>query len=278
MPGSSCDAVDAPVLLRMPFSHFCRKAEWGLTHAGVAYRTLDVRLVRMAEQRRANPEGTVPVLRVGDELLFGSHAVLRWAEANRAPTAPSLYPDGLRAQVEAWESWADAALGRAVRREAYRALHARPALAAGHGLPLWMRTPMARPFYLKVLKLLKARRFDDEDAAAVRDGVATVVSQLGRSGTGFLFGSRATAADVATAAMLEPLLPAAEERGLAHLPGWPQVEAFVARVRPARTTRSGGRRVREADWKQFESLNAAAPPSAMPALRCECGVPDWTKA
>ena len=47
--------AEPPVLLRMPFSHFCRKAEWGLTQAGVPYRTLDVRLVRMRDQHRANP-------------------------------------------------------------------------------------------------------------------------------------------------------------------------------------------------------------------------------
>lgn len=267
-----------PVLLRMPFSHFCRKAEWGLTQAGVPYRTLDVRLARMADQRRANPEGTVPVLRVGDELLFGSHAVLRWAEANKHRQAPSLYPPGVKAQVEAWEAWADQAFGSPVRREAYRALHAKPSLAGRHGLPLWMRTPYARRFYLTVLKLLKARRFEAEDAAAVRDGVATVVAQLGRSGTGYLFGSQPTAADHATAALLEPLVPAAAQRGHDKLPGWAQVEAYVARVRPATTSRAGGRAVREADWRDYERLNAAARPVAMPALRCECGVPDWTKA
>lgn len=262
----------------MPFSHFCRKAEWGLTQAGVPYRTLDVRLAKMADQKRANPEGTVPVLRVGDELLFGSHAALRWAEAHRAPSTPSLYPPSLKAQVEAWESWADTMLGMAVRREAYRALHARPSLAAGHGLPLWMRTPFARRFYLKVLKLLKARRFEEADARAVREGVATIVAQLGRTGTGYLFGAQPTAADHATAAMLEPLVPAADERGYDKLAGWAHLVAYVARVRPATTSRVGGRSVREADWQEFERLNAVAKPVAMPAIRCECGVPDWTKA
>lgn len=260
-----------PTLLRMPFSHFCRKAEWALTAAGIPYRTLDVRLARMRDQYRANPEGTVPVLRVGDELLFGSQAVLRWADAHRAPGAPPLYPPARAAEVEAWEAWAGSALGPAVRREAYRALHRRPGLAARHGLPLWMRTPFARRFYLAVLKLLKARRFEEEDAGVLRDGVARVARRV-ESG-GFLFGPHATAADLATAALLEPLLPAAKLRGYAGLPGWGAVEAYVARVRPARTTRTAGRRVREADWRELERLNAAAPPAAMPGLRCECGVP-----
>lgn len=266
-----------PVLLRMPFSHYCRKAEWGLTHAGVPYRSIDVRLVKMGDLYRANPEGTVPVLRVGDELLFGSHAVLRWAEAHKALTAPSLYPAPAKAQVEAWEAWADSTLGAAVRREAYRALHAKPSLAAGHGLPLWMRTPFARRFYLGVLKLLKARRFEEADTKALREGIAHTHAQLAKTGTGFLFGKQPTAADFATAALLEPLVPAAKERGYEGVKGWREVVAFIDRVRPAGTTRTGGHRITEADWKALERLNTVAKPAALPALRCECGVPDWTK-
>lgn len=271
-----------PVLLRMPFSHFCRKAEWGLTAAGIAYSSLDVRLVKMGDLYRANPEGTVPVLRVAgpgghDELHFGSQAVLRWADSHRSMTAPPLYPPAVRSQVETWESWADTTLGSTVRREAYRALHDRPSLAAGHGLPLWMRTPFARRFYLAVLKLLKARRYEAVDAESVRTGLAQIAGQLKRMGTGFLFTTHATAADFATAALLEPLVPAARHRGYDRLPGWDAVEPYIARLRPAATTRTGGRRVTEADWTEFERLNATARPVAMPGLRCECGVPDWTK-
>lgn len=246
-----------------------------MAHARVPYRSLDVKLVRMQDLYRANPEGTVPVLRIGDELLFGSHAVLQWAEANRPAGAPSLYPPSAKAQVEAWETWADRTLGAAVRREAYRALHAKPRLAAGHGLPLWMRTPFARRFYLTVLKLLKARRYEAEDPVALRHGIAHIHAQLRKTGTGYLFGAGPTAADFATAALMEPLAPAAAERGYDALPGWGEVAAFVDRVRPAGTSRTGGRAITEADWREFERLNAAAPPAAMPALRCECGVPNW---
>ena len=271
-------AERAPTLLRMPFSHYCRKAEWGLTQAGVAYRSLDVRLVKMKDLYRANPEGTVPVLRDGDQLLFGSQAVMHWAEEHKAPAAPALYPPAAKAQVEAWESWADATLGAAVRREAYRTLHGRPSLAARHGLPLWMATPFARRFYLTVLKLLKARRHEEQDVAALRDGVAQTYARLRQTGTGYLFGTLPTAADIATAALLEPLVPGARERGYDQWPGWHEVAALVARVRPARTTRTGGRRVAEADWRGFERLNSIVPPVAMPALRCECGVPRWNQA
>jgi glutathione S-transferase len=270
--------VADPVLLRMPFSHYCRKAEWGLTLAGVPYATIDVKLVRMKDLYRANPEGTVPVLRLGDELHFGSHAVLRHAEAHRSPAAQSLYPPKVRAEVEAWESWVDSTVGSAVRREAYRALHAKPSLAKGHDLPLWMRLPFARRFYLTVLKLLKARRYEADDRTALEAAIDLTARRLGATGTGYLYGKTPTAADVATAALLEPLIPMATHLGYDRLPGWLAVAALVDRVRPAGTTRTASRRVTEADWVEFERLNREAKPVAMPGLRCECGVPDWTKA
>lgn len=266
-----------PVLLRMPFSHYCRKAEWGLTLAGVPYTTIDVKLVRMADLYRANPEGTVPVLKLGDDLHFGSHAVLRHAEAHQSPVAPSLYPPRVRAEVEAWESWVDSTVGSAVRREAYRALHAKPSLAKGHDLPLWMRLPFARRFYLTVLKLLKARRYDAEDRKALEAAIALTAQRLAATGTGYLYGSTPTAADVATAALLEPLVPIAAHLGYDKLPGWPAVAALVDRVRPSTTTCTKSRRITEADWREFERLNAVAKPVAMPGLRCECGVPDWKR-
>jgi glutathione S-transferase len=105
-----------------------------------------------------------------------------------------------------------------------------------------------------------------------------VADQLKRMGTGFLFAEHPTAADFATAALLEPLVPAAAQLGYDREPAWAAVVQLIGRVRPAATTRSGGKRIREADWQEWATLNATAPPAAMPALRCECGVPDWSKA
>ncbi len=264
-----------PVLLRLPFSHFCRKAEWGLTQAGVAYSTVDVGLFTLRDVRRVNPEGTVPVLRDGDRLVVGASNVLAWADARRV-VGPALYPAPLRAEVRAWEAWADATIGPVARREAYRALIADPRLARGHGLPFWSRTPAARRIYLGVLKTLKARRFEAADSAAMPVIVAHIQAQL--AGKPFLFGNEPTAADVATAAMLEPLVVSAPERGYARLPGWSDAVGLMGRVRPATTTRTASRKMRSLDWTRFITASKLTPIEAAPALRCECGVPDWTKA
>lgn len=66
--------------------------------------------------------------------------------------------------------------------------------------------------------------------------MAHVHAQLRKTATGYLFGAQPTAADFATAALLEPLVPAAAELGYADLPGWADVAAFVDRVRPARSS------------------------------------------
>lgn len=248
---------DRPVLLRIPFSHYCRKAEWGLTHAGIEYDALDVKLWEMKHARRANPgEGTVPVLRVGESLVFGSHNILTWAEEHKATDALPLYPQKWAVQIGLWESWADQAVGPVTRREAYRQMHDRPGTFRGYpDIKFWMTLPPTRRLYLAVLKHYKARRFDATDPDAVRDIVNKVFEQLAKAGTDYLFVDYPTAADYATAAFLEPLLPCAAPRGYDQEPGWGEVEDFVRRVKPARTLRHSTRRVKENDWLAFERTN-----------------------
>ncbi|HUR62821.1 MAG TPA: glutathione S-transferase N-terminal domain-containing protein [Candidatus Thermoplasmatota archaeon] len=240
-----------PVLLRIPFSHFCRKAEWGLTQASIEYDTLDVKLWQMKHARRANPrQGTVPVLRTDDGVLVDSHDILAWADAHRGEGAKPLFPEGIRSEVEAWEAWAGDEIAPAVRREAYRALHAHPSRGRAYGAPLYARLPfVGRRLVLAVLKHYKARRFEAADPPAIRAAIDRVAGQLTLTGTGYLLGPHATAADHAVAALLEPL---ALVREAYDGPGLSLVEAYVARVRPARTTRQDGRAVRERDWRALE--------------------------
>lgn len=249
--------VDRPVLMRIAFSHFCRKAEWGLTQAGIAYEALEVPLARMGNARRANPaHGTVPVLRVGGRLLSDSHAILVWADEHRASHAAPLYPEDHALAVARWELWAGEELAPPVRREAYRALHAHPGLGKRYGLPLTLRAPVvAKRIFLAVLKHYKARRFEAEDPDSVRAAMAKVDARLQGNATGYLFGEHCTAADIATAAFLEPLtlLDAYHAE-----PSWPGLLEYVNRVRPNATQCAGVRRVREADWRAWEALAKAS--------------------
>lgn len=244
-------AVARPVLLRIPFSHFCRKAEWGLTQAGIEYDALDVPLWKMKNAPRANPrQATVPVLRTDEGVLMDSHDILVWADAHRADGRSPLYPEGVRADVEAWEAWAGDVVGPAVRREAYRALHRHPGTAASYGAPFYVRLPLVgKRLFLAVLKHYKARRFDDTDPPAIRQAIDKVARQLTLNGTGYLVGRHATAADHAVAALFEPLVLV---RGRYDGPALRLVQAYIARVKPARTTRQVARAVRERDWRALE--------------------------
>lgn len=254
----SPDAV--PVLLRIPFSHFCRKAEWGLTQARIPYDALDVAVWQMRNAPRANPKGgTLPVLRIGDRLLMDSHDILVWADEHRDHATAALYPESCKLKVAGWESWAGTVVGPAVRRESYRALHEDPSLGKGYDLPLAMRLPIvARRMYLGILKHYKARRFEAEDPATLRQALARIAARL--HGHDYLFGPLPTAADIATAALFEPLTLIAERKGYAQEPGWETVKGLIDRVRPATTTLRGARPVRGRDWDEWEAVAVHNPP------------------
>lgn len=245
-----------PTLLRIPFSHFCRKAEWGLTQAGLPYDALDVRIWDMAHTHRVNPHGTVPVLRVGDHLLQDSHDILVWADEHRDPSHPALYPQGQRLAVADWETRMGQSAGAATRLEAYRALQAEPGRGKRYDLPLSLRVPpVARRVFLGVLKHYKARRSEATDPGVVRSAIEETAARLEATGTGYLFGAQPTAADVTTAALLEPCRLFIDSPAYQGVGGWDIVDDFVTRVKPQTTTLRRSRRVKEADWRAWEALN-----------------------
>lgn len=247
-----------PVMLRTPLSHFCRKVDWALTHAGVPYSTIDVSLPGMRYLKRASPKArTVPLLAVGTELIQGSSEILRWADAHRIEAASSLYPKRHRAAVEELEAWADDVIGPLARREGYRALIASPKLYA-KGIKQRIQLRVGRKLFKVILKIYKADDYPD-DAKRMSRVIDRVATTLEDTGTGYLVTDQPTAADYAVAALLSPVLPAAEHHGYTKHPGWAAIPAFVERVKPARLARVDKRKVREEDWQAFEVLNGTRP-------------------
>ena len=238
-----------PTLLRIPWSHYCQKAEWGLAHQGIRYRTVDVGIARMARWTPDLPGGTVPILRADGEVIPGSERILAWADRRPEADHPGgLYPKGLADEVRTWEAWADEAIGPLARREAYRCIHRTP-LRYTKRRSVHVALVAARPLVLKVLKAYKARRYEEQDADAVPQVLERVTRQLDRTGTGWLFDDHATAADLSTAALWAPML------GIRDHPArgepWDRLGAYVRRVRPDAPTRVGRRWAREkdlADW------------------------------
>jgi glutathione S-transferase len=240
-----------PVLLRIPFSHFCKKAEWGLTQAGIAYDTLDMSPKGRMQIGRVAQDGTVPVMLVDGIMIEGSDKILTWAAAHAAPGTDPLYPEALRTQVQEWEVWAGEAVGPVARREAYRVAYNHPSRLTRRRA-VHMMARLFRAQVLGVLKYYKVRRFDDHDRDTVPKIVANVVDELRRQGTGFLVGSRPTAADVAVAALAQPFLYAEPARDYAALDGWDEFATYVRRVGPRRTTRRRRRWMTERRWRQVE--------------------------
>ncbi len=213
-----------PVLIRLPISHYCRKVEWALAHADVRYATSDVWFRTLVDFQDINPENTVPVLVVDGRRIAGSAAILQWLDKTRPDTG--LFPEPA---VAAWEAWADEAIGPYARRVAYRTIYAHPTHYTRNPL-IWSVLRAARGLVLNILKHAKARRFEEADAAAGPEILDRISARLGENGTGVLFGGAPSAADFATAALLEPVLRIRKEPLCDH-PAWNEMQAYVARIR-----------------------------------------------
>lgn len=250
-PSAPSGTPERPVLLRLPFSHYCRKAEACLGQAGIAYDVLDVGLRRMPVPVHA--AGTVPVLRVGDALLTDSHDIALWADARAAPgTTPLRTADPA---VLDWMRWADEVVGPLARRQAYRCAYNDPgAFTDRPGLRVALR--LWRPVLLRVLKAYRVRRFDAADAEEGPRVVARVAAGLAATGTGHLVGEHATAADLTVACLAAPLVRVGAWAGLDREPGWQAVVDFVAAHRVP-SLRHRRRRARGRDLRAWASLPRA---------------------
>lgn len=231
-------------LYRIPFSHYCQKVEWAMTHAGMEYDAIDISLVKMPRLPKVTKSGTVPALEVDGQLIEESQAIMEWL-AKQCPDV-EWYPEG----AWAWEHRMDEEMGPVGRREAYRVAYAEP---FKFNVP-WMQRLLlrsVRPILLNVVKYYKVRRYEEEDVLARERLTAEIASQLGDKP--YLFGDQPCAADFATAALARPLLYVDEARGYEG-EEWTKVVQYILRMKPERTTLRKAKKIREKDWTRLESL------------------------
>lgn len=200
-----------------------------MAHVGQRYNASNVWFRTLVKFHDINPDNTVPVLVADGQRIAGSAAIMAWLDARHDA---GLYADR---EVAAWEAWADDVIGPYARRMAYRTIHARPTHYTGNPA-LWSLFRASRGLVLNILKHSKARRFEDSDAEEGPRILDRISEQLGDNGTGVLFGAAPTAADFATAALLEPLLRIRREAICEH-PAWAEMQGYVARMTPKRHTR-----------------------------------------
>jgi glutathione S-transferase len=195
-------------------SHYCEKARWGLAHAGVDYvEEAHLQVFHYRPVRRHSKAGKVPVLVTGSEAIADSTAILQYLDRHHVPEEKRLYPEALRAEVEALEEHFDECLGIETRRWVYHRwgeLPAREVLrTAGQNTPAWERTAAAVMFPM-VSRFLDARLGITTEAVATGCGTITrvfdeVAARLA-DGRSYQLGERYTAADLSFACMASPVL------------------------------------------------------------------------
>lgn len=233
-----------PTLVTIRFSHFCEKARWGLTRAGVVYaEDYHSPLFHMGAVRRAGGKRTTPVLVLPARVLSDSTDILKYCDS----VGGALYPTepALRKEVEDWEDLFDETLGPAVRRLLYFQLFQVPShfvtdlfrSAAPANEQKWIgaSTPLVRFLMKKGLKINAAAA--ERSRVKIEELLARVEPLLA-DGRRFLTGDRFTAADLTFASLFGPLVGPPEYG--APLPGFHQLPAPFAALRDASIARPAG--------------------------------------
>ena len=233
-------------LITIPMSHYCEKARWGLVRLGLPYtEERHLQGFHYLPTLWASGSRKVPVLIDGRNVVSDSTAILRHLDAY-APPAARLYPEdaALRERVEALEDRLDEVLGVESRRWVYFHYLTKPDEAleiASQGAPAGERVLFQAlfPIFGAMLRRgLEVTRENVEKGLARSRAIVAETDALLAEGSGALLGERFSAADLALACMLAPLvLPSHYGIRLPTLDEAP--EAMRSTVREFRATRSG---------------------------------------
>lgn len=222
-------------LVTIAFSHYCEKARWALDRHRVPYTERaylpllhmpPVALRTIGRAGRSDKHSTrfsTPLFSTHEgELITDSSDIVRWVDRHHAGGA--LYPSE---EVAAFEQELGDALGPHTRRVAYfhmlpdRALVTRLA-AKNTGAAQALAFRATAPAVIAVLRRgLGVDRARAERSKAKVWAMADRVAERIADGRPFLFGDTFTAADIAFAALIAPLV-APPEYG-AHLPAVEEV-------------------------------------------------------
>lgn len=193
------------ILYQFALCPFCSKVRAGLDIKGIPYRVVEVN-PRTKAELPALPDGAprkVPVLEVGDRVVYDSTEILRFLDPAYPETVRFIpEDDALRARADEIEEWVDAELIRALPtvlygtlREAGRAaaVVARSSkLGLGQGLGVKLGGPLIMHLVAKRLLKKSGRR---DGHAWVSESLDQVEQWLGDQP--FVCGDTMTLADVA---------------------------------------------------------------------------------
>ncbi|MHB1241676.1 MAG: glutathione S-transferase N-terminal domain-containing protein [Gammaproteobacteria bacterium] len=201
-------------MLTIPMSHYCEKVRWALVRFALPWcEEAHLQGFHYLRVLPCSRQGGVPVLLDDGVVVVDSTAILQYLD-RRVPRGCEIYPSALpeRRRVEELEELFDEVLGVESRRWFYFHYRNRPRAAlaiAAQGIPAWEQRagPWLFPFFLAYI-----RRYLEISEHTVRSGlqqargVVDLVDELLADGRRYLVGDRFSAADLAFACMLAPLV------------------------------------------------------------------------
>jgi glutathione S-transferase len=222
--------MQRPVLLTIPFSHYCEKARWALDHTKVDY--VEEGHVpgfhRIAVRRAKSVKTSVPVLVVDGKALGDSSDIVAYADA-RAASGCELLPknEAARREVLALEDHLDEELGPHIRRVMYFHLLPRPRVVFGlmdQRTPAWQRAALRAAFPVLFAGMRRFMSIDARTAEESRGRSLRVFDEIEKrleGGRRYLVGDTFTAADLTAASLAGPAVSPPE-----HSVQFPDIEAL----------------------------------------------------
>jgi glutathione S-transferase len=192
-------------LITIPISHYCEKARWALTFAGIEYcEERHVQGPSRIASKRAGGTGTTPVLVTPTgEALSQSEEIVAYAGPGLRQRDPA---------VLEITRWLDRDFGVAGRRLMYAVVLQRPGMFLpfnNQGVSAWearvltLAWPVFRPWASHVMRI--GPHTIEHDMAAVNRTLDAVADWLA-DGRPYLFGEEFTAGDLTFAALAAPLV------------------------------------------------------------------------
>jgi glutathione S-transferase len=198
-------------LVAIPYSPWSEKARWALDHHGVPYRESSYQPMigepaLRARTGRLRGKVTVPIfLERGEPAIMGSFAIARRAEA--AGSGASLFPDGLDAEIDAWDKRLDAAMAECRARviERTRMSDEAQAEALRGVVPDGLRHPL-RSVTKTALGFLERKYRDVAPPAGTLESTLEALREALDRGAGHVVG-KPSFADIGAATLLQGVKP-----------------------------------------------------------------------